>query len=48
MAEVYLLKRDFTDALELYESLIQEVPDSPKLWNERASSCIRRAAPPKR
>jgi len=35
MAEVYLLKRDFTDALELYESLIQEVPDSPKLWNER-------------
>src|SRR2546428_387394 len=35
MAEVYLLKRDFTDALELYESLIHEVPDSPKLWNER-------------
>src|SRR5439155_1539970 len=35
MAEVYLLKRDFTDALELYESLIHEIPDSPKLWNER-------------
>ena len=35
MAEVYLLKRDFTDALELYESLIHETADSPKLWNER-------------
>src|SRR5207244_7926939 len=35
MAELFLLKRDFTDALELYESLIHEVPDSPKLWNER-------------
>jgi tetratricopeptide (TPR) repeat protein len=35
MAEVHLLKRDFTDALEVYESLIHEVPESPKLWNER-------------
>jgi len=35
MAEVYLLKRDFPAALELYESLIHNVPDSPKLWNER-------------
>ena len=35
MAEVHLLKRDFPAALELYESLIHEVPDSPKLWNER-------------
>ncbi|HMJ57699.1 MAG TPA: tetratricopeptide repeat protein, partial [Gemmatimonadales bacterium] len=35
MAEVHLLKRDFADALELYETLIHEVPDSPKLWNER-------------
>ena len=35
MAEVYLLKRDFPDALELYESLLHEIPDSPKLWNER-------------
>src|ERR1044072_9765220 len=35
MAEVYLLKRDFSDALELYDALIHEVPDSPKLWNER-------------
>jgi len=35
MAEVYLLKRDYTDALELYEALIHETPESPKLWNER-------------
>src|SRR5258705_12498837 len=35
MAEVHLLKRDFADALDLYETLIHEVPDSPKLWNER-------------
>ena len=35
MAEVHLLRRDFTAALELYETLIHEVPDSPKLWNER-------------
>src|SRR5436309_3468471 len=35
MAEVHLLKRDFGAALELYETLIREVPDSPKLWNER-------------
>ena len=35
MAEVHLLRRDFGPALELYETLIQESPDSPKLWNER-------------
>jgi len=35
MAEVHLLKRDFPDALELYEALLREVADSPKLWNER-------------
>src|SRR5256712_9934995 len=35
MAEVHLLRRDFAVALELYEALIGEVPDSPKLWNER-------------
>src|SRR5206468_9049039 len=35
MAEVDLLRRDFAAALELYETLIREVPDSPKLWNER-------------
>src|SRR5205823_6099033 len=34
MAEVHLLKRDFAAALELYETLLREVPDSPKLWNE--------------
>ncbi len=34
MAEVHLLRRDFPAALELYETLIKEVPDSPKLWNE--------------
>ncbi len=33
-AEVHLLKRDFPAALELYETLLREVPDSPKLWNE--------------
>jgi tetratricopeptide (TPR) repeat protein len=35
MAEVHLLKHDFPAALELYETLLREVPDSPKLWNER-------------
>jgi len=35
MAEVHLLKRDFPAARELYETLLREVPDSPKLWNER-------------
>src|SRR3989442_6056514 len=35
MAEVHLLKRDFGEGVELYESLIQDVPDSPKLWTER-------------
>jgi tetratricopeptide (TPR) repeat protein len=35
MAEVHLLKRDFAAALELYDTLLREVPDSPKLWNER-------------
>jgi tetratricopeptide (TPR) repeat protein len=35
MAEVHLLKRDFTVALELYDTLLREVPDSPKVWNER-------------
>src|SRR5437870_2391525 len=35
MAEVHLLKHDFPAALELYDTLLGEVPDSPKLWNER-------------
>ncbi|HUL50052.1 MAG TPA: tetratricopeptide repeat protein [Gemmatimonadales bacterium] len=34
MAEVHLLKRDLGAALELYETLLREIPDSPKLWNE--------------
>src|SRR5207249_4235920 len=33
MAEVHLLKRDLAAALELYDTLLHEVPDSPKLWN---------------
>ncbi|HEX4620076.1 MAG TPA: tetratricopeptide repeat protein, partial [Myxococcaceae bacterium] len=35
MAEVHLLRRDLAAALELYDTLLQEVPQSPKLWNER-------------
>ncbi|MGH7754627.1 MAG: tetratricopeptide repeat protein, partial [Gemmatimonadales bacterium] len=34
-AEVYLLKRDLAAALELYENLVKDDPESPKLWNER-------------
>src|SRR5213079_164677 len=34
MAEVHLLKRDFGAALELYDTLLGEAADSPKLWNE--------------
>src|SRR6478735_3596269 len=36
MAEVHLIRRDLAAARELYDSLVQEFPDSPKLWNERA------------
>ncbi len=35
MAEVHLLRRDHSAALELYDRLVEEIPDSPKLWNER-------------
>ncbi len=35
MAEVHLLKRDHVAALELYERLVQDDANSPKLWNER-------------
>src|SRR2546427_10896013 len=42
MAEGHLLKRDFGAALALYETLTREVPDSPKLWNERG--VVRREA----
>jgi tetratricopeptide (TPR) repeat protein len=35
MAEVHLLRRDLPAALQLYDDLVREYPDSPKLWNER-------------
>jgi len=35
MAEVHILRRDLSAALKLYEDLVKEHADSPKLWNER-------------
>src|SRR5215210_3344993 len=35
MAEVHILRRDLPAALELYDALVAEHSDSPKLWNER-------------
>ena len=35
MAEVHLLKKDPTSAIELYDRLLLSRPNSPKLWNER-------------
>jgi len=35
MAEVHLLRRDLAAALGLYDALVKEFPDSPKMWNER-------------
>src|SRR5262245_54076669 len=35
MAEVHLLKQDGASATRLYEKLVKEQADSPKLWNER-------------
>jgi tetratricopeptide (TPR) repeat protein len=35
MAEVHLLRKDPVAAIELYDQLLREQPDSPKLWNER-------------
>lgn len=35
MAEVELLRRELAAALQLYDQLVQEFPDSPKLWSER-------------
>ncbi|MGH7644088.1 MAG: tetratricopeptide repeat protein, partial [Gemmatimonadales bacterium] len=35
MAEVHLLRRDAAAALEMYEALLRDTPESPKLWNER-------------
>ncbi|HEV8123690.1 MAG TPA: tetratricopeptide repeat protein [Gemmatimonadales bacterium] len=42
MAEVQLLRRELGAALELYESLVVEFPDSPKLFNERGV-CLHQA-----
>jgi tetratricopeptide (TPR) repeat protein len=35
MAEVELLRRELAAALQLYDQLVQEFPESPKLWSER-------------
>ena len=35
MAELHLLRKDPAAALELYDRLLTERTDSPKLWNER-------------
>src|SRR5690606_16428710 len=35
MAEVHLLRREGTAAVQLYDGLVRESPQSPKLWNER-------------
>ena len=35
MAEVHLLRREPKAAVELYDELLAQQPDSPKLWNER-------------
>ncbi len=42
MAEVHLLKRDFETALDLYDGLVREFEESPKLWNERGV-CLHQA-----
>jgi tetratricopeptide (TPR) repeat protein len=42
MAEVRLLRRELPAALELYDALVREHADSPKLWNERGV-CLHQA-----
>src|SRR3954468_15419176 len=42
MAEVHLLRRELGAALELYDGLVREYADSPKLWNERGV-CLHQA-----
>jgi tetratricopeptide (TPR) repeat protein len=42
MAEVHLLRRDLTAALALYDALVKEFPESPKMWNERGV-CLHQA-----
>src|ERR671929_1035155 len=38
MAEVHLLKHDPAAAIELYDRILQEQADSPKLWCERGAA----------
>ena len=35
MAEIHLLRKDPAAAIQLYDQLVAELPDRPKLWNER-------------
>jgi tetratricopeptide (TPR) repeat protein len=42
MAEVHLLKSDHAAAFEIYDELVRERADSPKLWNERGI-CLHQA-----
>ncbi|HEX5388079.1 MAG TPA: tetratricopeptide repeat protein [Gemmatimonadales bacterium] len=42
MAEVHLLRRDLAAALELYDALVRDYPDSPKLANEQGV-CLHQA-----
>jgi tetratricopeptide (TPR) repeat protein len=42
MAEIHLLRRELAPALELYDGLVGEFADSPKLWNERGV-CLHQA-----
>ena len=42
MAELHLLRRELGAALELYDGLVRDYPDSPKLWNERGV-CLHQA-----
>jgi tetratricopeptide (TPR) repeat protein len=42
MAEVHLLRRELPAALELYDALVRDYADSPKLWNERGV-CLHQA-----
>ncbi|MEO6057697.1 MAG: tetratricopeptide repeat protein, partial [Gemmatimonadales bacterium] len=42
MAEVHLLRRELGEALDLYDLLVREHTESPKLWNERGV-CLHQA-----
>jgi len=41
-AELHILRRDLAAALALYEELVRDYPDSPKVWNERGV-CLHQA-----